>query len=138
MAKRPFNGSPTVDGYYTTFDSSEVHRIEEPSDEGGGGSSDFSTAQVTVITTISAVDLVQCMCCIESGEIGEGSLPAICDINGSYGTQDASTTKTYNVPLYKGGCIWTITSTNVSISGNIVNVFGPAYYITGNCTITIS
>lgn len=49
MAKRLFNGSPTVDGYYTTFDSSEVHRVGNSDDQGGGGSSDFSTARVTIV-----------------------------------------------------------------------------------------
>lgn len=120
------------------FDIAVARKLSGGSGGGGGGDSDFSTAQVTVTTTLSAVDLDQCTCCIESGELGEGSPSAIGDISSLYGGQDASTTKTYNVPLYKGGCIWSISNTNVSISGDIVNIFGPMYYITGDCTITIS
>ena len=46
MAKRPFNGSPTVDGYYTTFDSSEVHRVAS-SDDSDGVSTDFKKVLCT-------------------------------------------------------------------------------------------
>ena len=55
---RTFYGCPVADGYYTTFDSSEVTRVDEGSEGGGGGgSSDFSTATVSIVNTNGTANL---------------------------------------------------------------------------------
>jgi hypothetical protein len=48
-----------VDGYYTTFDSSEVHRIEEPSDEGGGGGLSDNMAILPKLTVTLNIDNIE-------------------------------------------------------------------------------
>lgn len=128
MLKRTFNGSPTVDGYYTTFDSSEVHRIES-TDEGGGGSSDFSMA------TLSIVD--------EGGFSVNLNFATLNERRGfSLGVYPGwNATGDLPVILYKGTAVLgleNLDSANISITGAIEDVGGNTYAITGDCTINVT
>lgn len=93
---------------------------------GGGGSSDFSTAEVTVINTTSnhvAASVVAVM---------DTPISAIVPFN----TIERNSNRSYIVPLYKGLCCWQI-DVSVSVSGNISYKNGYVN-ITGDGTITIS
>lgn len=96
---------------------------------GGGGSSDFSTAQVTVVNnTEEPINGIYV-------SVFDTPFPAVVPMNMlSLGS------RTYNVPLYKGTCYWSIDSyANVSVSGDIEwDSENRAALITGDCTITIS
>lgn len=96
---------------------------------GGGGSSDFSTAEVTVINTSA-----------EYASTLKGSI--VVDVGSEFGTtyeMDIATsqTKTANVIMYKGNSIVYISDVE-STSGAIQSIDGKRFLITGNCTITIS
>ena len=138
MAKRPFNGSPTADGYYTTFDSSEVHRVEESGGDTPSGSSDFSTAQVTVVnTTQYNIDIQVLPLIVESG-IAPGVIGASLD------QLMAQESVPLTVPLYKGACYWATSlyepyaDYTFTGSGSVTEFDGIFFLITGDCTITIS
>lgn len=93
--------------------------------EFSGGSSDFSTAEVTIVgSDMLTLPIIQeanpeqespAFLMVARQEIGSG---------------------TYNVPLYKGGLLVTL-PLNVTVSGDIQDV-GMGYFITGDCSITIS
>jgi hypothetical protein len=131
-----FNGSPTVDGYYTTFDTSEVHRIDEGgSDEGGGGSSDFSTATVAV-TFSESLEVEMALRFVEIYDDGEVA---------EVGPSEANWfDEPIVMPLYKGHCTAQLfgpddASFNVHTTGDIVfDTDGRFFDITGDGTITIS
>ena len=130
MLKRPFNGSPTVDGYYTTFDSSEVHRIESTDEGGGGGgSSDFSTAEV-VVTIGSNIDAsMEGICILNDGDV---------DYLGTSYPISTDDTSVINAVLYKNeGSVTIQTTGTVTVTGNIRQMSPTDYLITGDCTITI-
>lgn len=103
--------------------------------EGGGGSSDFSTAEVTVVNNTSY-----------DGVLGTGA--TVFEENGYYEGMPALTqaelyiepnsTMTYTMALYKGNAILRLQNTASSTSGNITQIDGPLYMVTGDCTITIS
>lgn len=94
---------------------------------GGGGSSDFSTAEVTLNI---------------SGEFSEFSRES-CSfvdtnnnlISGSLWT-DSSTTK-FIVPLYKGKCYWVSSFLGATLTGGIES-YEDGLLITGNGTISIT
>lgn len=97
---------------------------------GGGGSSDFSTAEVTIITA--------------SGKANTIIFPFVYD--GEYSAVGASFnnegTHTFTVPLYKGegdANIASIEEINISVTGNIEYVEADGIFIiTGDGSITIS
>ena len=101
----------------------------------GGGSSDFSTAEVTVVNNTSY-----------DGVLGYGA--TVFEENGYYEGMPALTqaelyiepnsTMTYTMALYKGNAILSLRNTASSISGNITQIDGSLYMVTGDCTITIS
>ena len=99
--------------------------------EGGGGSSDFSTAEVTISTTKEDVIIVRgCITVDEEGYVA--SVPNI--------SVDSETPSTVNFILYKGTAFATIDNGdlyNIETTGDIVNDDGDLY-ITGDGTITIS
>ena len=96
---------------------------------GGGGSSDFSTAEVTVNNT--------------TGNNIQGIKVQVYDTPTS-GVVPSNTyqvgSRSYIVPLYKGACFWYFTeSANVSVSGDIEwDSEEQEVRISGNGTITIS
>lgn len=105
---------------------------------GGGGSSDFSTAEVTINnesgTTIPAIYIQNV---IEENALGAESPSGV--INAVY---NIGSTASIRVPLYKGGALWQIGDElldyEISVSGSATKVSSAIYHITGDCTITIS
>lgn len=95
--------------------------------EGGGGSSDFSTAEVTI-----------------SGATGEEAtvllMPNIQDSDRRTGIEAVevkafSTQTTYNVPLFKGHCLIKVNSGDVDgLTGNVTLNRG-WLDVTGNCSL---
>lgn len=98
--------------------------------EGGGGSSDFSTAEVTLINSGSAMGIGLYLCVVD-------------DVNNSTDTTArliVGTSKTFNAILYNGEAYASLyDSTSIdSYDGNIEPAGKNGYVITGDCTITIS
>lgn len=96
---------------------------------GGGGSSDLSTAEVTVVypagVTNATVNGAFCF----SRDGMDASIAIV------------TTSGVYDMILYKGGSIvqFTLgTGRSVTVTGNAEDLGGDAYLITGDCTITIS
>ena len=103
---------------------------------GGGGSSDFSTAEVT-ITDNASTDGVSLW--IPNVVVAEG-MSAITPQVATFGM---GTTANAVVPLYGNGAVAqldaiTAYGATISTSGNITQIDGTIYLITGDCTITIS
>lgn len=96
---------------------------------GGGGSSDFSTATVTVSNTTS--DMLSVLAVSIRDTPSSAVVP--------FGTIMADSDRTHTVPLYKGVCSWKMTSADVvvAVSGDISYDNGNIF-ITGDGTITIS
>lgn len=105
---------------------------------GGGGSSDFTTAEVTLITTDTIMPLPKCVCCVEAGEMGEGAPSVVGSVASLYGDQSTDTTKIYKVPLYNGACMWEIPNSVADVSGNIQDMGNGVCFITGDGSITTS
>jgi hypothetical protein len=95
-----------------------------PPDGSGGGSSDFSTANVTVVRNTTAIVALPV-------KYDDGSIGAIVVDNANSGDND--------IFLYKGHAFASVftAGVNVSASGNATAVEG-GVEITGDCTITIS
>ena len=117
----------TENGTYET--KGEMYNKVVVNVEGGGGSSDFSTAEVTVINTTSNSVTASAVSVMDT------LISAIVPFN----TIGGNSNRSYIVPLYKGLCSWQITSgdVSVSVSGNI-NYEDGYVDITGDGTITIS
>ena len=102
----------------------------------GGGSSDFSTAEVTIVNnTESMPDLYDAPICVEENALSEGS-PA-CVV-----ARLPIDSGVYKVPLYKGTCVWfefydLFEGATISLSGDLTNISN-SLVITGDGTITIS
>ena len=98
-----------------------IDKIEDK--VGGGGSSDFSTAKVTV----------------EAGAIANGILlPSIAYVDETYFCfpQTISDAGEYYIVLYKGGAvILTNSSIDGSITGLITKIDECVYLVTGDCVI---
>ena len=92
---------------------------------GGGGSSDFSTATVTV----SGGNLLGALPFIMTEE--QGGMDCLFIAAQSYAPG------AYSIALYKGMAALDLSGVT-SVSGNIEDVGGGFYFITGDCTITIS
>lgn len=95
---------------------------------GGGGSSDFSTANVTVGSGVALHAPVV---------VNEQEFQGIVLIE-----EPMEDEMIWQVPLYKGKCMVSIYTSDegqhISVSGNITKIDANIYYITGDCTITIS
>lgn len=104
-------------------------KIEAP--QSGGGSSDFSTAEVTIVNNTTDY-VVYNMPIVRTTEFGNV-------ITASSPDGDPQTTEKVTVAIAKGGSIATPTEVggNVSVSGNASIVFHGDIHITGDCTITI-
>ena len=118
---------------YTETAGTYTLKIEEPQ---SGGSSDFSTALVTVSPDDGYVEL-------------NGFVPVILDDEGEFITCVDSLENGYNVVLYNGSLVLvTTTEPTYTVSGNAsletlepIMPMEPTRYkltITGDCTITIS
>ena len=104
----------------------------------GGGSSDFSTAEVTIVNdTHNNIDI---MLLPIVSEIDEGVYGLV---GASAAQLNASHSETYIVGLYQGLCAWatalydSYASYTFTGSGS-VTVLDVVLIITGDCTITIS
>lgn len=101
-----------------------LNHMEQGISNGGGGSSDFSTAEVTVVNNSSPLEWV--------------AVVAYPEYNLLVGEYDNISSGTYIMPLYKGRLILSTNgSGNVSVSGNC-EYADDQFIITGDCTITIS
>ena len=96
---------------------------------GGGGSSDFSTAQVTVISHSQDNILISAPV-LYTGEYNY--------IDGVYEMDGVSTEGVFTIVLYKASAQIYIPVAVASISGDIENHEDGYYSISGDCTITIS
>ena len=123
-------GGSTFFKLYTETTGTYTLKIEEPQ---SGGSSDFSTATVTINWDASGPD----------AEILEDNCPMIyrddSDEEAPYiqGLFGATTSPVVvEVPLYKGKCYWDLSHRGVTVTGNIEELYD-GYLITGDCSITI-
>ena len=115
------------------MDLYDVAVARKLSSGGGGGSSDFSTAEVTVTdqriscTFALYVDLPP-----EIGLPADGAITVV--------RSEPVEAGVANVPLYKGGAlaIFTTNAGTIITSGDITELGEGTYFITGDCTITIS
>ena len=105
--------------------------------EGGGGSSDFSTAEVTIRTEDSVLETVL----VYLANITEAPVPGI----PSFSRGNGEPGEPMRAILYKGVAKATIGIDGGSISdysfttsGNVQDMGGGIFDITGDCTITIS
>jgi len=115
----------------------KLNKLENGVAAGGGGSSDFTTAEVTVINNAYQTIYASIPVVYEENELGEGS-PAtlVCDTLFVYGE-----TTIINVPLYKGTCLVNGSAFEqviLDMEGNIQQMFNGVLMITGDGTITIS
>lgn len=111
----------TENGTYET--KGEMYNKVTVNVEGGGGSSDFSTANVTLSAK------------------GVGSLPIASIINDNIATNVPFFTKPFEAILYKGSqvCDTSEIVGTITVSGDAVyDTDEQTITITGDCTITIS
>ena len=103
--------------------------------EGGGGSSDFSTATMTIIASEASSISFPIPCVYEAGELGEGSPAMIYDF---FAIESQTGTFTRTIPLYKGSLmIENPFTTGEGLTGNIELLYDGAYaFITGDFTYT--
>lgn len=106
-------------------------------DIGGGGESDFSTAEVTTINNTVNFYPTSLSEVLEDDEFQEGFPSSLYPVNANVGTE------THNCVLYKGHAVAMLVldlGNNISVSGNIEKISDndEVYLITGDCTITIS
>ena len=102
--------------------------------EGGGGSSDFSTAEVTIQITTENPDVYVAIPAIVT-------TPMDMILNQQYNTLNSSTAQMLTVPLYKGTLAVTgnpASEISVNVNGSVQQVGALDFLITGDCTITIS
>ena len=96
---------------------------------GGGGGGDYSTAEVTIVSS-HGIDTYFPMP-IEANTWGQGQPPLLECIAQSLFSG------VYTVVLYKGGLYTSLTSDySFDVSGDITEIGGGEYLITGDCTIT--
>lgn len=122
----------TENGTYET--KGEMYNKVTVNVEGGGGSSDFSTAQVTVVNN-SQSDAFNFIMAVT---MTNGGISATTGL--ALGTP-VGETEVFNVALYKGNAHIQFESDEhlvITTSGNISDLGGGNYMVTGDCTITIS
>ena len=113
----------TENGTYET--KGEMYNKVTVNVEGGGGSSDFSTAKVTVVSTNGRI--------ISAGHI-------VTEDDDDYLMYGITEAGEYDVITYKGSALLTASieaGETITVSGN-AETSGSEIYITGDCTITIS
>ena len=121
--------TPTTWATGDIITATKLNNIEQGIANAGGGSSDFSTAQVTVVNTGSARSLNGANALDDgedTGSVGSMGIPS-------------SATKTVSAILYKGvAWISRGDATIVSVSGSAEKLGSSMVMVTGDCTITIS
>ena len=112
--------------YDATDDSANGYSSITVNVEGGGGSSDFSTAEVTVNANTQQFEFLVPLINEKFGYLG------------AYDNINPSESETLTVCLYKGKALTQfLTDGVVSVSGN-AQLNNDQILITGDCTITIS
>ena len=116
--------------FFTQTAGTYTLKIEE---EQSGGSSDFSTAEVTIVNNSQsdAFDFIMCVTRTNGG---------ISATTGLVLGTPVGETEVFNVVLYKGNAHIQFKEDPLVIttSGNISDLGGDNYMVTGDCTITIS
>ena len=115
----------------------KLNKLENGVAAGGGGSSDFTTAEVTVINHATYTVYVAIPTEYEENTLYDGS-PAALSADTFF---DDGDTVTINVPLYKGSCYVSgepFASLSVDVEGDIQQLQYGNLLITGDGTITIS
>lgn len=117
----------TENGTYET--SGEMYNKVTVNVEGGGGSSDFSTAEVTIINNSADNITIWGAVCLEE----EANYS--CEV-------ESNATETFEMILYKNiAAIMTVNDDTEPIEGvatGDISGDSGAYTVTGDCTITIS
>lgn len=101
---------------------------------GGGGSSDFSTAEVTIQITTGNPDVYITIPTIVTS-------PMDMILNQQYNAMNSSAAQILTLPLYKGALAISGQSAgeiSVNVSGSVEKVGTLDFIITGDCAITIS
>ena len=91
---------------------------------GGGGDSDFSTAEVTIVIPW------------EFSEFSVEDCPTIQDDMSCGWFYVETSPAIVTVPLYKGKCYWAWSNSAVTITSGSAEPQGDGILITGNCTLT--
>ncbi len=97
---------------------------------GGGGSSDFSTAQITFINHTTKYPSIY----------GSSTVSEVDDFTGTYPAMvpEPNTTSTYNLVLYKGvGVIINGSSQLIDVESGEAEKMGDELTVSGDCTIGI-
>lgn len=121
--------TPTTWATGDIITATKLNNIEQGIANAGGGSSDFSIAEVTV--SVGDSPNVALTCAIADNYESE--------YYSNYNINIHNDT-VVNVILYKGSAVAEITSAigTITTSGSITELGEGAYVITGDCTITIS
>ena len=117
------SGKITITENGTDIDVAQ-YALADVNVEGGGGSSDFSTAEVSVVGD-GTVDLYCNFIDTDTDRLGYAPT-----LGGG---------ESVDIPIYKNGTmVYVEASGTVAISGSIVQTDPSYYLISGNCTFTIS
>ena len=108
--------------------------LNQLTEGGGGGSSDFSTAEVTIVANNASGSCIVPRC-IEAGELAPEA-PAMLDAIVSFENEEI----VFNAVLYKGMAVADFASNRVtSVTGDAMwDEEDSSVYIMGNCTITVT
>lgn len=136
--------TPTTWTNGNTVTATGLNNIEQGIVNAGGGSSDLSTAEVTVVNSLSTFVSITFYGAIgdysEDFDFSPNTLPnCVCT---KYAEQSRNTTEVYNLALYEEHGIMSMNSSyTVSVTGNIELLMTEEEYviydITGDCTITV-
>ena len=107
--------------------AAKMNALEQAVASGGGGSSDFDTAEMTIVTESTEQ--------INAPFIAHAPMEPSFDYINAFSQVVPS--GTYDVVLYKGNAVIQILN-NATVSGDIEDLSGGMYLVTGDCTITIS
>lgn len=112
-----------------------VDRMNEAIAEGGGGggSSDFSTAQVTIANERETTAVFKLPVCVEAGALGEGS-PALLNHDAQVA---AGETNIFTVPLYQGAVYGASNGQAFTATGDCEK-YSTSVLISGDCIITVT
>ena len=125
------SGKITITENGTDIDIAQ-YALADVNVEGGGGSSDFSTAEVTISAAVPGVQ-----CSVVSPHIITTPFDMLVADPKNYSNGDVVT-----VALYKGKASISASAVGgmggITVSGDIESMGGGYYLVTGDCTITIS